>query len=309
MKTYIIHGQVGEVPFSRCIDANSPQKALKILFPHAKFALGKKPPYWVKNRHDIYVKSWNKNGDMSEHVYKLVNGGLLPNAILSANSSSKILRIEDILYSKDFTGYVHETLNILNCIDNNFEDTSTQKQYTVKRLYRCQCHLCGKIYYFTSDKLKVQPPTDFGFQAYHGYWSPAFCKCHEISSFQWTMVDILERYSVPYKAEAMFEGLMGSSGNPLRFDFAIYNKQDEIKALIECQGEQHYESIDDLGGYKAFKRQQKCDSIKRQFCMEIGIPLIEIPRRPRNLYNYVERELHNIGIIQIEREAKSSDSN
>ena len=46
--------------------------------------------------------------------------------------------------------------------------------------------------------------------------------------------------------------------------------------LIEFQGEQHYESVDYFGGDKKFKDQQRKDRIKRNFCKENNMPLLEI---------------------------------
>jgi len=67
---------------------------------------------------------------------------------------------------------------------------------------------------------------------------------------------------------------------PLPFDFGVYDN-DELIALIEYQGRQHYEPVDFAGrgvewAQENFEKVQHNDNIKRKFCKENNIPLIEI---------------------------------
>ena len=59
----------------------------------------------------------------------------------------------------------------------------------------------------------------------------------------------------------------------LRFDFYL----PKFNVLIEYQGEQHYKSIEKWGGEEAFKDRVKKDNMKRSYCNEKHIKLIEIP--------------------------------
>ena len=75
---------------------------------------------------------------------------------------------------------------------------------------------------------------------------------------------------------------------PLRFDFCIKLKDNSI-VLIEIQGEQHYKPVDYFGGEKKFLKQQKYDNIKRNYCKNNNIRLIEIPYWDwANMEQYVE---------------------
>ena len=65
--------------------------------------------------------------------------------------------------------------------------------------------------------------------------------------------------------------------NKLRFDFAIIDNQSKILCLIEYQGIQHYNCVDYFGGQEGFEKQQHRDNLKRQYCKENNIKLIEIP--------------------------------
>ena len=55
----------------------------------------------------------------------------------------------------------------------------------------------------------------------------------------------------------------------------ILKKTDNI--CIEYNGEQHYKPIDKFGGMDSFKTQQEHDKIKRNYCLEHNITLLEIP--------------------------------
>jgi hypothetical protein len=63
----------------------------------------------------------------------------------------------------------------------------------------------------------------------------------------------------------------------LFFDFGILDDDNNLKCLIEYQGEQHYKISNYFGGQKNFEKQQENDSIKRQYCINKNIKLIEIP--------------------------------
>jgi hypothetical protein len=62
----------------------------------------------------------------------------------------------------------------------------------------------------------------------------------------------------------------------LPFDFAIFDKNMNLLCLIEYQGIQHYEPVDYFGGIESFKIQQISDNIKREYCKNNNIMLIEI---------------------------------
>ena len=59
----------------------------------------------------------------------------------------------------------------------------------------------------------------------------------------------------------------------LPFDFYLPNNN----ICIEYNGEQHYKPINKFGGADSFKIQQEHDKIKRNYCLEHNITLLEIP--------------------------------
>lgn len=86
---------------------------------------------------------------------------------------------------------------------------------------------------------------------------------------------ILDAYNIKYKMEYIFPDLLGDK-SPLRFDFVIFNDNNEIQKIIEYQGEQHYRVIKSWGGEEKFIQRQRYDQLKREYCKEKSYFLQEI---------------------------------
>lgn len=87
--------------------------------------------------------------------------------------------------------------------------------------------------------------------------------------------DILQKEKIIYSKQFSFSDLTGINGGLLRFDFAIFdNERKKLLALIEFQGEQHY----DFQGSKFFDTSViENDKKKKEYCLEHNIPLLCIP--------------------------------
>lgn len=208
----------------------------------------------------------------------------------------------DIPYLHTF----HETLEIVECIDDNWESEPVVQiknrmgagYVMLYKIYKCRCFLCGSEYEFKSSDFEIWKDY-YGSKASWGYYSNAFCDCHEISSFQWRTSKILNEFKVPYRVEYSFPDLLGvSQKNLLRYDFAIFDQDKSVKCLIECQGEQHSRPVPQFGGERGYEKQVKNDEIKRNYAKELGIPLIEIPYKCKTYDDEVEF-LKKEGIIDI----------
>lgn len=77
---------------------------------------------------------------------------------------------------------------------------------------------------------------------------------------------------ITYLHEYSFDDLRNERGNLLRFDFAVLDNEDNVIALIEYQGEQHYI---DCGVFGSYQRNYS-DKRKRDYCKSHNIPLYEI---------------------------------
>lgn len=94
-----------------------------------------------------------------------------------------------------------------------------------------------------------------------------------------------------FSEQYWFKDLRGQNKAPLRFDFLVLLK-DQPLIVIEYQGEQHYKSI------KFFKssleQYQERDNLKRQYCEEHDIIMIEIPYWDLNKINkdYIKEKIN-----------------
>lgn len=80
----------------------------------------------------------------------------------------------------------------------------------------------------------------------------------------------LDKINIKYIREYKFKNCIYIKELP--FDFYL----PDNRICIEFNGEQHYKSIDHFGGDKRLIQQVKKDNIKKQFCIENNIKLIEI---------------------------------
>ena len=91
--------------------------------------------------------------------------------------------------------------------------------------------------------------------------------------------------------------MLSSSGNPLRFDFAVFDDNNEVSFLIEYQGIQHYEAKSKFGGISGLRKQQYNDMCKREYCRKHDIILVTIPYvdEPKINYDYIMQAYYSQG--------------
>ncbi|MBR3904301.1 MAG: hypothetical protein IKJ51_01130 [Clostridia bacterium] len=187
-------------------------------------------------------------------------------------------------YDIEFVNNTHESLEIIRCIDDHVEGSSIVQVRRRKgagivmlhKRFHCKCYLCGKEYEFLSKDFKINNDA-YGSRAAWGYYCEACCDCHSISSFQWRTIKILHDHRIPYRVEVSYPDLLSDAGNPLRYDFLIYNDDGSTKCLIECQGKQHSQIGGGYGGYSDLRMRQERDSRKRKYAEKHNLVLIEIP--------------------------------
>lgn len=107
------------------------------------------------------------------------------------------------------------------------------------------------------------------------YGTTTSCGC--IDSVANAVMDkILTKHNIKFRREYWFDECRYKG--PLRFDFAIFNDEDELVGLMELNGSLHYSSSGT--GWDTPERliiQQKRDYIKRKFCEDNTIPYLVIP--------------------------------
>jgi hypothetical protein len=113
--------------------------------------------------------------------------------------------------------------------------------------------------------------------------------CNPHSSGEGSIIEVLNKTNIEYIKEATFEECFYE--RVLEFDFYL----SYYRACIEFQGHQHFYPVDFGGRGEAwakseFKKNQIRDQIKRDFCLQNNIKLIEIPYWE---FNNIEEILKN----------------
>lgn len=119
------------------------------------------------------------------------------------------------------------------------------------RLWKCKCD-CGNICYIQHQYLQCGDTKS--------------CGCIR-SQGEAEIEVLLKLHNILYKREYEFEDLVDIS--PLRFDFAIFNRQNKLKCLIEFQGEQHWQTSNGFYNEKLVEH----DFLKKEYCKNNKIPL------------------------------------
>ena len=109
--------------------------------------------------------------------------------------------------------------------------------------------------------------------------------------------EILKEAGLNFQEEYSFPDLVSNSGRPLRFDFAVFDDNNELEFLIEYQGIQHYQPKSKFGGVSGLRRQQYNDMQKREYCKKHNIILIAIPYIDEYKvdYDYIMEAYYDLG--------------
>lgn len=126
------------------------------------------------------------------------------------------------------------------------------------KYWKCQCD-CGNIVYVRTGNLR----------SYNGGRSTLSCGCL-ISKGEEKISKILNNLDISFQKQYIFNELKDKGY--LRFDFAIF-KDNSLYCLIEYQGEQHYNKENNYYSEDGIYR----DNLKRKYCLQNDIKLIEIP--------------------------------
>lgn len=101
------------------------------------------------------------------------------------------------------------------------------------------------------------------------------CGCLKMSRGEAVVNKTLKELGVKFEREYSFDDLKTKAGRCMRFDFALF-QDEELVGLIEYQGIQHFRSdTSDLNFGK--QQREETDALKREYCKQRNIPLIEIP--------------------------------
>lgn len=169
---------------------------------------------------------------------------------------------------KDWTNYVSDYGVIIK--ERSFKNMAGQW------IWKCICPLCLNEFECLPAKILNGHTTS--------------CGCKKSSSMEKYISKILDDNSIKYIEQYSFDDCVYK--NKLKFDFAIFNKKDELTCLIEYDGKQHYEPIEYFGGETAFQNQLVRDGIKTKYCLDNKIKLLRLNFEMNN--NKIMEEITNI---------------
>ena len=123
-------------------------------------------------------------------------------------------------------------------------------------------------------------------------------RCPKCSSSkgEHAIIYFLNKYKINYKHDKSYGGC--SYEAPLRFDFLIFDNEQNLKLICEFDGIQHFEPVDIFGGEEGFKETQERDRVKNDFCKDNGILLVRIPYwEIDNIPKILGKKLYKLGLI------------
>lgn len=109
--------------------------------------------------------------------------------------------------------------------------------------------------------------------------------CHPKSVGELKIKNILVNYNIIFEEQKRFKECIDKYSLPFDFYLPKYN------ILIEYQGIQHYQPVGEFGGHEAFLMQQRRDNIKREFCKDNNIKLIEIPYWEKDIEKFLVEKI------------------
>lgn len=179
---------------------------------------------------------------------KLLSCGCLRAEIARKNGKSVL---------KDLTNHRFGKLTVIEYAGSNRQRSS----------WKCQCD-CGNIVIVNQMELSRGDTLS--------------CGCLRSSYGELRIEEILKQRQVKYKKEFSFKDLVSENNIPLRFDFAVFDNNNQLSYLIEYDGEQHYLSKTDNIWSDNVEKRQKRDKIKNEYVLSKGISLYRIPFWEKN---------------------------
>lgn len=99
-----------------------------------------------------------------------------------------------------------------------------------------------------------------------------------LSTGELIIQNILEENKINFKKQVTFSDLKGVGGGTCKFDFGIFDNNNNLLKLIEYDGEFHYIEVDYLNS----KTVKENDIIKNEYCKKNNILLTRIPYWEKN---------------------------
>jgi hypothetical protein len=91
------------------------------------------------------------------------------------------------------------------------------------------------------------------------------------------LIFLLNEANIPYKREITFSDLRGTRGGCLRFDFGVYDQNNNLICLIEYDGRQHKKyDVNWNQTPEEFEQLKTHDKLKNDYCQKNNILLYRL---------------------------------
>lgn len=216
-------------------------------------------------KEEFVKKSIFKHGD--KYIYELVE---------YSNSETKVKIVCKTHGVFEQTPYQHlHSGGCAVCIGNN--KLTTLDFINLSKKTHGEKYIYDKVIYKNNKtKIEIECPKHGIFkQTPNHHMRGIGCPVCKSSKGEIEISKILEENNINHARQFKFENLKHI--NNLIFDFAIFDKNSNLKLLLEYNGIQHYKISDYFHkNEKDFKLSKKRDSIKRKYCKTNNIDLIII---------------------------------
>jgi hypothetical protein len=203
------------------------------------------------------------------HVFELI-----PNKFIHRKQRCPKCHQDSIICKKNFKDKVYEKYG------DEYIILEEYKGGDMKIKFKHSTDDCGKIFYKSPEKF---------------WYREQLCPfCNIISKGEKKISEFLQDNNILYQPQYHFNDCKYIG--ELRFDFAIFNYDQELIFLLEYDGIQHFEPVDFAGrgnewAEENFYITQECDKIKNTYCIDNDIKLFRIPYTE---YENIETILNNL---------------
>ena len=180
-----------------------------------------------------------------------------------------IQKCKDTIKITDITGKQYCELTAIKCLEEEMKATA-------KWEFQCSCGNTTiiKAHDFLRGRVKS-------------------CGCIN-SNGEYFIIQYLKNNHINYKSQVSFPDLVGINGGLLRYDFGIYDNNNNLKALIEFDGYYHFHRTNlEYGGVNVHDSTVEHDKRKTKYCIDNKIPLYRLCNED-TVHNELEEILKEI---------------
>lgn len=166
-------------------------------------------------------------------------------------------------FSNNFKGQIFCDIYV---IDRDDEYKNNHNYVGNDVIWKCKCLICGNIFHsnnrFLKNRILSGCPT---------------CNNPKKSIGEIKIENILKENNIKYiYNQSYFKDLVGEKKMPLRYDFILFDENNQPFKLIEFDGRQHFIIEDYFGGEEGFYQRQQADRLKNIYALKNNLPLIRI---------------------------------